>query len=145
MSEFLTKWSVNESLLQSHRSIFICSQTFLIAVGAILLEANKPWWLLWFIAALGFIIIWWFWVGVVISRGRIVDYYKFQLNEKWKSHFDKCSEDDYVKNIDGKRKSINKKIGKRNLRVTRKKLDVGLPIIFSLIWLALVIGRKCLA
>ncbi len=45
MSELMTRWSVNESLLQSHRSIFISSQTFLIAVGAILLEIDKPEWL----------------------------------------------------------------------------------------------------
>ena len=145
MSELLTKWSVNESLLQSHRSIFISSQAFLIAVGAILLEADKPEWLLQLIAVSGLIIIWWFWVRVVINRARIVDYYKFQLNDGFKIYFDKCSEDDYVKNKDGKRKSINKTIGKSNLRATRWKMDVGLPIIFSLIWLALLIVKNCLA
>lgn len=145
MSELLTRWSVNESLLQSHRSIFISSQAFLIAVGAILLEADKPKWLLQLIALSGLIIIWWFWVMVVINRARIADYYKFQLNDEFKTYFDKCSETDYVKNKDNKRKSINKAIGKSNLRVTRWKMDVGLPIIFSLIWLALLIVRNCLA
>ncbi len=144
MSELLTKWGVNESLLQSYRSIFISSQTFLIAVGAILLEDDKPEWLLQFIAFLGLLIIWGFWFMVVFYRARIVDYYKFQLNNELKSHFEKCSEDDYARNIDGKRKAINKKIGKTNLRTTRKKMDYLLPIIFSLIWVALLIGRNCL-
>jgi hypothetical protein len=145
MSELLTKWSVNESLLQSHRSIFICSQTFLIAVGAILLETSKPEWLIWLLAGSGFTIIWLFWFRVVITRARVVDYYKFQLDDNFKANFDNCSEDDYVRNRDGKRKSINKTIDKSNLRATRWKMDVGLPIIFSLIWLALLIVRNCLA
>lgn len=140
MSELLTKWSVNENLLQSYRSIFISSQTFLIAVGAILLGDDKPAWLLCVIFLLGLIIIWKFWFEVVLSRARIVDYYKFQLSNELKNHFENCSEEEYVKNKE-KRKVINKKINITNLRTTRMKMDIYLPIIFSIIWVALLIGR----
>lgn len=145
MSELTSKWSVNASLLQSHRSIFISSQTFLIAVGAILLETDKPEWLLWLLAVSGWTIIWWFWFRVVVIRARFADYYKFQIDDKNKANFDNCSEEEYVKNKE-KRDSINNKINKSNWRTTRKKMDFGLPVIFSTIWLALLVVRHyCLA
>ncbi|RZB34634.1 MAG: hypothetical protein SRB1_00402 [Desulfobacteraceae bacterium Eth-SRB1] len=144
MSELISKWSVNESLLQSHRSIFISSQTFFIAVGALLLQTDKPEWLLWLLTGSGLTIIWWFWFRVVVIRARIVDYYKFQLYDQNKAIFDNCSEEEYVKNKE-KRDLINEKIGKSNWRTTRKKMDLGLPVIFSIIWLALLAARYCLA
>lgn len=33
-------WSINESLLQSYRSIFISSQSFLLAVGGIVVDKS---------------------------------------------------------------------------------------------------------
>ncbi len=80
---------------------------------------------------------------MVIILARVTYYYKFQLDDKIKSNFDNCSEEDYVKN-DEQRQSINKNIGKSNWRATRKKMDFGLPVIFSIIWLAIVIARNCL-
>lgn len=144
MSELISIWSVNQSLLQSYRSIFISSQTFLIAVGAILLETDKPEWLLWFLAVSGWTIIWWFWFRVVVIRARVADYYKFQIDDNNKAIFDNCLEEEYVKNKE-KRDSINNKINKSNWGTTRKKMDLGLPVIFSTIWLALLIVRHCLA
>lgn len=134
------KWSVNESLLQSYRLIFISSQTFLIAVGALLLNKEQPRWLLDAVAGVA-IIIWILWFQVVTARHRVVDYYKFQLDKSLACKFTCCSVDEYVKDENGKRKAINHAIGKKNWRPTRIKIDFMLPLIFTAIWGLLVYAR----
>ncbi len=134
MSELLTRWSVNERLLQSYRSIFISSQSFLLAVGAFLLNSKELPGLIFIpIAAIALLIIWYCWHRIVVTRALYVDYYKFQLKDEWKSFFDNCTEKDYVKNKD-KRMQINKNIKEKNWRLTRKKMDLLLPIVYSFLW-----------
>ena len=144
--EVYNNWSINESLLQSYRSIFIASQSFLIAVGAIL-WGNKdfPFFLFFLITVLALIIIWCLWFRVVLCRHKIVDYYKFQLGSKASKQkalkaFAECSEDEYIKKA-LKRKKINKLLGKKNWRRTRVKMDLLLPGIFTSIWLILIISK----
>lgn len=141
MDNMETRWSVNESLLQSYRSIFISSQSFLIAVGAILLDAKTPVWLLALIAGLALLMIWYLWFRVVVSRHRAVDYYKFQIDKKTpENFFNCCTEREYISNS-LKRTSINCALQKKNWRPTRIKVDFLLPLIFTSIWLALFIAR----
>lgn len=98
-------------------------------------------WLLATVAVCAAIIIWYLWFSVVTARHRVIDYYKFQLDESIACKFTSCAEDEYVKNKDGKRNAINHAIRKRNWRATRIKIDLLLPIMFSIIWLALVWAR----
>jgi len=126
-----TKWNTNESLLQSYRSIFISSESFLVAVCALLWTQSMI--ILFVITILSLLIIWFIWFPVVVSRHRIVDYYKY--NMEGVEFFEKPTPLRYVK--DRKyRSQLNKKIGlKSNWRDTRIKIDLLLPAIYTLLWI----------
>ena len=129
------KWEVNENLLQFYRSIFISSQSILIAVGAILFNKQFPPLAFKIIALLAVFTIWYLWFPVVRARHLTVDYYKFQLSNNNKI-FKKCKESEYLKDRQ-KRKKINFELEKTNWRLTRLKMDLFLPIIFTIIWIIL--------
>lgn len=143
MNDRNLKWSVNETLLQYYRTIFISSQSFIIVVGAI--TVDKSFWIFLPIFLLSLIIIWFIWFPVVKARHRIVDYYKYSLDldeKELKKLISYCSESEYVHDKRS-REVANRllKISKGNWRDTRKKVDLFLPIIFSIIWLILAIGK----
>jgi hypothetical protein len=96
MVGFEDRWGINESLLQSYRSIFISSQSFLLAVGAIISDKNAV--ALFIIVAISLGMIWFIWLPVVTCRQKIVDYYKCggSLTEAARSQL--CSEHEYVHN-----------------------------------------------
>lgn len=147
-----TRWSVNESLLQSYRSIFISSQSFLLAVGA--LTFDKESWMMTglniVLATMSLVMIRWIWFPVVKSRRRIVDYYKFSMDlpeEVQNEFFTAFKEDDFVK--DGElRNRANEFLLKNHpqwtniksdLRETRKKVDGWIPLGFSIVWVIFLI------
>jgi hypothetical protein len=146
MSNSTEKHAINESLLQSYRSIFISSQSFFLALAAILFEKSIL--LTSSIGILCLIQIWWIWFRVVYYRSLIVDFYKFEIGEKFNEVGDISTdnkfikEKEYVKKFDI-RKKINNHLGEKNLRITRIKIDIILPIIFSLIWLLFLIADLC--
>ena len=137
MTNDIDKWSINESLLQSYRSIFISSQAFLLVVGAIV--AGKNGIVLFSVAAISLLMIWVIWFPIVRSRHRIVDYYKFSTRLSEANRSQLCSEHDYVH--DRKlRTNANHLLGiQTNWRETRWKIDFLLPVCFSVIWIVLVI------
>jgi len=96
-------YQINEDLLQSYRQIFISTESFLLAVGAIILDKSLL--LLMIIAAVSIITIWYLWFRIVRSRHLIVDYYKFTLSEYMPPQNN--SESIYVHNIE-LRKQANK-------------------------------------
>jgi len=131
----LERWNVNETLLQSYRSIFISSQSFILAVGAIVLD--KSIFILFSIAIMSLVMIWVVWFPVVVSRHRIVDYYKYRALKP--TDIPDCSESQYVHDP-VKRKQANEVFGiNTNWRLTRIKLDCVLPIMFTLVW-SLLLG-----
>jgi hypothetical protein len=142
MKNIENAWAVNESLLQSYRSTFIASQSFLLVVGSILLNDDiKPCWLLGFVSISALVMIWVVWFRVVVSRARAVDYYKFQLVTEVAAHPDFCkSEEAYISNKDAREK-MNVAAGKKNWRLTRKKVDLFLPVLFSIIWGTLIYAK----
>ena len=133
----LDKWAVNESLLQAYRSTFISSQSFLLAVGAILTGKSPV--LVYLTAIVSVIVIWYIWFPVVRARHRVVDFHKFSAGISDVQRAALCSEHDYIHSCD-LRRAANAVFGvKTNWRTTRVKLDIGLPVLFSLVWLALVV------
>jgi hypothetical protein len=135
----IDKWAINESLLQAYRSTFISSQSFFLAVGAITLNSNAV--LVYLTAAVGMFVIWFVWFPVVRARHRIVDYYKFSSDLSEAERPNLCSEDEYVQNL-AKRTRANELFKlKTNWRRTRIKLDIGMPVLFTIVWMALVISK----
>ena len=137
MSDF-EKYQTNEDLLQSYRSIFISSESFLLAVGAIFLEKNLI--MLLITVVIGLVMIWFLWFPIVRARHLIVDYYKYQA-KLTSSSKNICSVDDYVDKKNRElRKQTNKMLGiNTNWRKTRKKIDLYLPILFSIVWVSLAV------
>ena len=136
------RWAINESLLQSYRATFISTQSFLLAVGAVL--SGKSAVLVYLAALIGVIVIWAVWFPVVRARHRIVDYYKYSSGLTPEQASTLCTEREYVHDV-ALRARANETFGLRtNWRSTRVKLDAWLPVLFSAMWLALVV-HECLS
>lgn len=146
------RWSTYEANVQAYRSNMIASQSFLLAVGAILLEKNAV--LLGVCVVVALFQLWYIWYRVIRTRTIIVDFYKFQLFEKFNLNGamlsdgeESLSEEEYLKNVQIRRK-VNEQLAKdkhkpklrHNLRLTRVKLDLILPISFSIIWVSLFVA-----
>ncbi len=146
-SNLIEKWAVYEANVQAYRSNMIASQAFLLAVSSILLEKNE--WVNLICVALALFQLWYIWIPVVFKRCIIVDYYKFELSKKYDNYGNPSENSDipltentYVKNktirnkihMDLARKEGLNKL-KHNIRITRLKLDIILPITFSILWI----------
>jgi len=134
-------YQANESLLQSYRQIFISFESFLLAVGAIVVNENK--WFVCLIAAIGILSIWWLWYRIVRSRHLIVDFHKFNLSRFMPP--ENKSEDAYVHDK-GLRKRVNqdfedqdpqKRKIQNSFRGTRIKIDLIMPILITFVWVIL--------
>ena len=146
------KWSTYESNVQAYRSNMIASQSFLLAVGAILYDKNV--FLMGICVILALLQLWYIWYRIIRTRTIISDFYKFNLAERFNNCGDeitpdtncKLSEETYVKNHFIRQK-VNYNLAqmerkpklKYNLRLTRIKLDLILPITFTLMWISLFI------
>lgn len=128
------RWEVNEGLLQSYRSMFVSSQSFLLAFGAIVSERSS--FLTMLIVVVGFYMIYGLWKPVVESRRLEVDFHKGQMDD---SSIDPGCDLREYKDDEKKREHANKVFGfATNKRSTRIKLDHMIPCIFALLWLALL-------
>ncbi|MDD5111434.1 MAG: hypothetical protein PHG85_02715 [Candidatus Altiarchaeota archaeon] len=129
------KWQVNEQLLQSYRNMFLSSQSFMLAVGAIAMGKSNL--LMALLTIIGLLMIWAVWFPIVRSRHLIVDYHKYQLNST-SPDAKICTETEYVHDM-AKRKETNAILGiKHEFRPTRFKIDLCLPLLYSLIWILLL-------
>lgn len=148
------KWNIYEANVQSYRSNMIASQSFLLAVG--LFSINKVI-LCYACVAIALFQLWYIWFRVIRVRTIISDYHKFDLKSKFDEYgqaFTKnanqnkkpLDEDTYVKN-----KKIRKKVNttlaelenkpklKHNMRQTRIKIDLILPISFTVLWIIILL------
>lgn len=146
------EWSTYESNVQSYRSNMIASQSFLIAVGAILFKQNICLEFLCILVAL--FQLWFIWFRIIRVRTIIVDFYKFKLgnifdrygNLRSEKDVNPLLEDVYVRNR-SIRKKVNNKLAelysnkkyKHNMRATRCKIDLCIPISFTFIWIAFLL------
>ena len=130
------RYKINESNLQSYRLLFIISGSSLLIVGSIVLDTHP--WLLVLIASISLFIIWAIWYPVVKSRHLIVDYYKYCSNFIIVPE-EVCDLDSYI-NEKAVRLETNEILGiTSNWRTTRRKIDFLLPLLYSILWLAMVV------
>lgn len=144
------KWSTYEANVQAYRSCMIASQSFLLAAGTFSIER-----VVLGCACVGIALfqLWFIWFRVIRTRTIISDFYKFDLGSKFndcgqdittviKSDGELLNEDTYLKN-----KKIRKKVNatlaelkkepklKHNMRYSRIKIDLILPISFTILWI----------
>lgn len=135
-------WATNEGLLQGYRSTFIGSQSFLLAIGVLLLDEKLQLWMMFVMALISIFIIVYIWYFVVRARALIVDYYKIQLDNDFSKLPDYCENEHIYIHNKKCRKAMNKAAGLRtNWRLTRIKVDMLLPIIFLFIWVGLLVTK----
>ena len=120
----------------------ISSQSLLLAVAAIFYEKSSVMVVTIFVIAL--IVQWFIWYRVIRTRTLITDYHKFNAKFEMSDSLG-LSEEDYL--VDEKRwkamewlaeKTGNEKY-KQEFRLTRLKLDFILPILFTVIWIAMIV------
>lgn len=141
----MEKWSTFESEIQSHRANMISSQSFLLAVGGVFYEKNNI--IVIACATLAFIQLWYIWFRVITIRKRITDYHLYDLGEQFnnKGNKEENSANPLTENVYAKNKVIRKKVNKcvpglyKKTKLTRFKLDVLLPLSFSLLWVLILV------
>ncbi|MDH5301956.1 MAG: hypothetical protein OEW58_11400 [Gammaproteobacteria bacterium] len=129
-------WSIQESLLQAYRSIFITLETAIIVIATFILSSGTsngyiaiPIILL----GLGLIPIW---MGVCNARARAVAFihWLIQKHESGEtvaypySHFRQFQHNRLYKNIQVEKDPVFISLGKST---TRKRMDVQLPMVFA--------------
>ncbi len=135
-------WEMNESLLQSYRLIFSLSQAIFLLLGGVCLSSDRSVFLVIGIGSLSLLMIWYFWFPIVRARALLVDYYKIQTKFDFTGHQDFCETFEVYKNNSIKRELMNSAAGvKTNWRTTRAKLDLGLPVIYTMIWIFLFVEK----
>ncbi|MBX5487885.1 MAG: hypothetical protein IRZ17_14915 [Mycolicibacterium hassiacum] len=150
-----SKWSTYESNVQAYRQLSVATQSLFLATGAILLGSGAE--LAFFVTFLmAQVAAWYVFYPVIFSRCAIVDYHKFNLGSRFNregrqvetvSAEEALREHEYASFLAGRR--LRKKVylqlapvhGRpfRTLRMTRKKLDLVLPAMFTFAWLFFVI------
>ena len=145
------KWSTYEANVQAYRSNFLSSQSILLAVGAISL--GKIFYLTLMISIIGLFHMWVIWFRVIIIRTRIVDYHKFGFKKLFDNEGNLSNQNyNYLQEIIYSnnwkvRFKVNKNYSNiwerkpkkfTNLRTTRIKLDLLIPITLTLIWLMFI-------
>lgn len=146
-------WSNNEVLIQSYRSCFISSQSLLIAAGSMFFEKSPT--IFSVICGVALFQMWYIWFRVIRARTITNDFYKHDLNiyvdetgKALSSSADKkpLTEALYRRNY-RIRKEANRTIAeitknpklKRNFRLTRIKVDILMPVSFTLIWIVIAV------
>lgn len=145
-------WAINDANLQSYRNMYLSSQSIMLAVGAILIEKGVI--LIFLLAIIALVQIYWIWIPIMYYRGVLVDFYKFKLGEHfdWNGDFvEEISEHPLTESIYCDSKKIREKVNYiyhdkiykdkpfSNRRKTRRKLDVLMPISMTLMWVLYII------
>ncbi len=141
------KWSTYESNMQAYRSCFLSSQSIMLAVGAVLLDKSKI--AIIIIAVLSMFQILFVWVPVIYKRSLIVDFHKYNMAKKFDKKGNKIRKNNkhhlteiiYCNNRKV-RKKVNSKMSKNicngktfvNIRKTRMKIDIIIPISMISLW-----------
>lgn len=145
------KWVASDSTVQAYRSNFLASQSFLLAVGAILLGKSAL--LVFLVAGLALLSIWYIWFRVITIRKRVADYYQFGIGDRFN-----ITSTQYIKDKEKRRDVYNaitdswdrsehlpngttKKEKFKTNRLTRLKLDIFIPIIMTLVWVGFIINE----
>lgn len=149
-------WSLYDSMVQSYRSNMIASQSLLLAVAAILFEKNI--YIECTVCAVALFQLWFIWSRIIFSRAIISDFHKFNALYNFNHLVDNngneikdtdetsfLTEEKYIKDRTVRRKAnlvLAARTGniklKSNCRITRVKLDIIMPVLFTIVWLSLV-------
>ena len=161
---YFTAWSVYDSMIQSYRSSMIASQALLLAVEAVMFEKQSFIGVI--VCVIGLMQLWYIWSPIIKKRAIISDFYKYSAFYDFVQRIDisgneipkdkevskeyKLNEDVYVesKSI---RDRANSKLAeieknsklKSNCRPTRRKLDIIMPISFTIIWFFFLVLQIC--
>jgi hypothetical protein len=144
MSNHELQWTVYEANVQAYRSSFNSSQALLLAFGWVINTSDSkiPPTLIILISILAVIQIWYVWFRVIHTRTLIADYHKIFIDPKYTIPAIDIGESVYVK-CPVERKAFNLAAGmSSNWRLSRIKMDIFLPLLYTFIWLVLLFYSK---
>ncbi len=144
------RWSTYDANVQAYRSNMIASQSFLLAVTTFSMEKVI---LGCTCVAIAIFQLWFIWFRVIRARTIISDFHKFNLGTRFYYCGEKINETSCGKPLDEdvyvKNKTIRKKVNaelakdnpklKHNMRATRVKIDLILPISFTVLWIVILL------
>ncbi|GAA5526228.1 hypothetical protein Maes01_02827 [Microbulbifer aestuariivivens] len=135
-NDLLTLWGIQDSLLQTYRTIFISMQSILVAFGSIMAQGESAIFPLIGISVLAMFALW-FWVSICTARGQSVYlaqylamkaeagdpvYEPLQILKHFQSgHYPEISKDPRFIALQG--------------GLTRKKMERWLPTLFFAVWI----------
>jgi hypothetical protein len=150
-------WSVYEANVQAYRGLSLSTQSLFLTAGAVLLADGLA---VPFLAIMTMSIIatWYVWFPVIFARTAIVDYYKFHLASLFDSagnavgpgtpEDDRLREKDYARTTNrALRRRVHASLQDegagdtqrfRTLRATRRKIDVVIPALLTVVWFIFV-------
>lgn len=152
------QWSTYEANVQSYRGLAVSAQSLFLAVGAILLEDRLVPFLVVF--AFAMLATWWVFFPVIFARTAVVDFHKFDLAKSFDragrpapGSTDPLRETEYARVTNrALRRAVygavtsdrRARLGPdaepfRTLRQTRLKLDLILPLMFSVVWVTFAV------
>lgn len=139
-------WSTYESTVQGYRQVSASSQSLFLTAGAVLLGwgFRIPFFT---VMAMAMITTWYIWFPVIFSRTAIVDYHKYDLASRFDregrprtKRADPLDERDYARLTNfALRRRVYTELSTdgrlhRTIRVSRRKVDVLLPVLFTVVW-----------
>jgi len=140
---WLNLWSIQDSLLQWYRSIFLTSQSILLGFGAnVMLNEN---WLRYFpiLMPLAFVMLW-LWYAICRQRELDVSFCQFQLRKLEEGNpqiepiflsFKEFQKKSYA----DKKNIVN---GKESIQVSLTRLKMhSLPYVFAATWVLLLLSK----
>ncbi|MBS1675705.1 MAG: hypothetical protein JSS74_17285 [Actinobacteria bacterium] len=144
-----SQWSTYESNVQAYRGLSMSAQSLFLAVGAILLGFGMkiPFFT---VLAMAIISTWYVFFPVIFARTAIADYHKFNMERRFARNGERASdpaeplrEKDYANVLHGR--ALRRKVyagmqlpGQppfHTLRETRRKLDLIMPGLVTLVWI----------
>lgn len=150
-----SQWSVYEGNVQAYRGLALSAQAIYLAVGALLLPGGQ---LAPFLAvfALAMVTSWYVWAPAIFARTAIVDFHKFRLGELFERDgtlatgqvpTEPLRAREYARTTGW---TLRRRVyagmresgfpGFRTLRLTRFKIDLVLPSLFTIVWLVFTIS-----
>jgi hypothetical protein len=137
-SEILGHWQIQESLLQSYRSLFLTSQSIIFAIGSIVAADDKMKVVFLPMLILGIVLLY-FWHDLGTLRGLDVSYFQMQLMkaENGKSVGNLMLEFKVWQGLGKKEKRDRLKEFGLHRSKTRLWLEDLVPLLFLVLWICL--------
>jgi hypothetical protein len=143
--EILSHWQIQESLLQSYRSLFLTSQSIIFSIASIIATDSHSNKIVFLILLILGIVLLYFWFQIGNARGLDVSYFQMLLlrTEKGEEINDIMINFKRWQILERKRKNNLLKEFELEKSKTRTTMEIYVPTLFLLLWIGLSLTTFC--